>query len=257
MCVLALDFDGVLCDSARETGITGWKAAGTLWGDMAEALPPARLLDAYCRARPVIETGYEAIAVMRLLKDGENPDELLESFSERLPEVVARSGTDAEELKSRYAAIRDRWIQADPQGWLSLSPLYPGTAETLHAIAQGTECYIVTTKQERFVERLLGHNGVHFDAARIYGLDRRMKKEAVLRELMARHPGCPVDFVEDRLGTLKRLLTQPDLASVRLHIACWGYNTEAECREAVGLKIHLLRSFGLEQILNAEYDIDQ
>jgi hypothetical protein len=74
---------------------------------------------------------------------------------------------------------------------------------------------------------------------------------------MARHPGCPVDFVEDRLGTLKRLLTQPDLASVRLHIACWGYNTEAECREAVGLKIHLLRSFGLEQILNAEYDIDQ
>jgi phosphoglycolate phosphatase-like HAD superfamily hydrolase len=205
----------------------------------------------------VIETGYEAIAMMRLLKDGEDPDELLESFPERLPETVVRSGVNAQELKGRYAAIRDRWIQEDPQGWLSLSPLYPGTAETLHAIQQVVECYIITTKQERFVERLLAHHGVHFDAARIFGLDRQMKKEAVLRTLMDRHPGRPIDFVEDRLGTLKRLSTQPELAPVRLHIACWGYNSEAECREAEGLKIHLLKIFSLEEITNAEYDFDQ
>nr|MDJ0806337.1 HAD family hydrolase [Gammaproteobacteria bacterium] len=204
-----------------------------------------------------IETGYEAILMMRLLKDGEDPDELLESFAERLPETIARSGADAEELKGLYSAIRDRWIQEDPLDWLSLSPLYPGTAETLHGIPSGTECYIITTKQERFVERLLAHHDVHFDAERIYGLDRRMKKEAVLRELMARHPGCPIDFVEDRLGTLRRLSTQPDLAPVRRHIACWGYNTETECREAEYLNIHLLKTLSLEQITNAEYDFEQ
>jgi len=255
--VLALDFDGVLCDSARETGITGWKAAGRLWEDMAEALPPERLLEAYCRARPVIDTGYEAILMMRLLKDGDDPDELLEGFQKRLPETLARSGKDKEQLKGLYGAIRDRWIREDPQGWLSLSPLYPGTAETLNAIPTGIECYIITTKEERFVERLLAHNGVQFDAARIYGLDRGMKKEAVLRELMARHAGSQIDFVEDRLGTLKRLSKQPDLASVRLHIASWGYNTEAECREAVRLNIHLLKTFSLAEITNAEYDFDQ
>jgi phosphoglycolate phosphatase-like HAD superfamily hydrolase len=255
--VLALDFDGVLCDSARETGITGWKAAGKLWQDMVEDLPPERLLDAYCRARPVIETGYEAILMMRLLKDGEDPDELLENFPERLPETIERSGVDAQKLKGLYGAIRDRWIKEDPQGWLSLSPLYPGTVETLHAIPKGVECYIVTTKEARFVEQLLAYHSMHFDAARIYGLDRRMKKEAVLRELMVRHTGCPIDFVEDRLGTLKRLSLQKDLAPVRLHIACWGYNTETECREAVALNIHLLRVLSLEQITNAEYDFDQ
>ena len=257
MSVLALDFDGVLCDSARETGITGWKAAGKLWEDMAEALPPERLLDAYCRARPVIETGYEAILMMRLLKDGGDPDALLESFQDRLPETIARSGVDTERLKDLYAGIRDRWIQEDPEGWLSLSPLYPGTAETLNALPPGIDCYIITTKQERFVERLLGYHGVQFDAARIYGLDRRMKKEAVLRELMECHPGGQIDFIEDRLGTLKRLSKQPDLASVRLHIACWGYNTEAECREAEHMNIHLLKTFSPEKILNAEYDFDQ
>jgi phosphoglycolate phosphatase-like HAD superfamily hydrolase len=252
-----LDFDGVLCDSARETGITGWKAGGTLWEDMADDSPPEWLLDAYCRARPVIETGHEAIAMMRLLKDGEDPDELLVSFPKRLPEMVARSGVDTEAMKSLYGTIRDRWIREDPHGWLSLSPLYPGTAEILNALPSGIECYIVTTKQERFVERLLAYHGVQFEAGRIYGLDRGMKKEAVLRELMARHPGRSIDFVEDRLGTLKRLSMQPDLAPVRLHIACWGYNTEAECREAVRFDIHLLKTFSLEEITNAEYDFDQ
>ena len=30
----ALDFDGVICDSAVETAVTGWRVAQTLWDDM-------------------------------------------------------------------------------------------------------------------------------------------------------------------------------------------------------------------------------
>lgn len=257
MSVLALDFDGVLCDSARETGITGWKAAGTLWEDMAEPLPPLPLLDRYCRARPVIETGFEAIAMMRLLKDGEDPDDLLESFPRHLPAAVARSGTDAAGLKQLYAAVRDGWINEDAQGWLSLSPLYPGVAEALNAMPPEVDCCIVTTKQERFVAQLLEHNGVRFAAERIFGLDRGMKKEAVLRGLMEQHSGRQIHFVEDRLATLKRLLAQPDLGPLRLHFACWGYSTDAERRDAARLNIHLLTAFSVAEITNTEHDIDQ
>lgn len=257
MSVLALDFDGVLCDSARETGITGWKAAGTLWDDMAEPLPPGPLLDSYCRARPIIETGFEAILMMRLLKDGKDPEELLETFPQRLQDPIARSGTDAAGLKALYGGIRDRWIRADPQGWLSLSPLYPGVCETLSTLPLETDCYILTTKQERFVQQLLAHNGVHFAAEHIFGLDRGMTKEAVLHELSAHHPGRRIHLVEDRLATLKRVLAQPELAFVQLHIACWGYNTEAECQEAARLKIHLLQALSLADIANTEYDSEQ
>jgi phosphoglycolate phosphatase-like HAD superfamily hydrolase len=257
MSVLALDFDGVLCDSARETGITGWKAAGALWEDMAEPLPPKPLLERYCRARPVIETGYEAIAMMRLIRDGEDPDDLLVSFPQRLPETVARTGTDVAGLKRLYGAVRDAWIQEDARGWLSLSPLYCGTAETLNALPPDTVCCIVTTKQERFVAQLLEYNGVRFASEQIFGLDRGMKKEAVLRGLIKRHPGRPIHFVEDRLATLKRLLAQPDLAALRAHIACWGYNTDAERREAARLNIHLLTALNVAEITNTEHDIDQ
>jgi len=257
MSLFALDFDGVLCDSARETGITGWKAAATLWEDMGEAVPPQSLLERYCRARPVIETGYQAILMMRLLKDGEDPDELLETFPHRMYEVVEKSGTDTAGLKRLYAAVRDRWLQADPQGWLSLSPLYPGTRRVLNGLPPGTDCYIVTTKQERFVAQLLEHNGVCFDAKHIFGLDRGMSKEAVVRRLMAHHPGHPIHLVEDRLATLKRFLARPDLATIRLHMACWGYNTQAERREAMGLKIHLLTALSPPEIANTEYHSDR
>jgi len=257
MSVLALDFDGVLCDSARETGITGWKAAATLWEDMVETLPPQSLLERYCRARPVIETGYQAILMMRLLKDGEDPEALLETFSHRLHEVVERSGTDPAGLTRLYGAVRDRWLLDDPQEWLALSPLYPGTRDSLNALPPGTDCYIVTTKQERFVARLLAHHGVRFDAGHIFGLDRGMSKEAVIRRLMAHHPGRPVHLVEDRLATLKRFLARPDLAVVRLHMACWGYNTKAEQREAMGLKIHLLTARSLPELANMEYHSDR
>jgi len=256
MSVLALDFDGVLCDSARETGITGWKAAGTLWGDMADPLPPEPLLKAYCQTRPVIETGYEAIPMMRLLKDGEDPEDLLETFPARLPEIVERAGMETGGLKRLYGAIRDRWIREDLQDWLALSPLYPGARDILTALPPGTDCYIITTKQERFVEQLLEHNGVHFAAEHLFGLDRRMKKEAVLRRLIEHHPDSRIHFVEDRLATLKRFLTQPDLAAIQLHLACWGYNTERERREAGDLSIHLLRALDLAEIANTEYDSD-
>jgi len=257
MTLLALDFDGVLCDSVRETGISGWKAAGTLWEDMAEPLPPQPLLDGFLRTRPVVETGHDAILMMRLLKDGNDPEDLLETFPQRLQEVVARSGTDAAGLKRLHGEVRDRWFEENPQQWLALSPLYPGAAKALCALPSATDCYIVTTKQERFVRRLLEHNGVHFDAEHIFGLDRGVTKETELRRLMERHPGRPTHLVEDRLLTLRRFLAQPDLAAVRLHIACWGYNTEAERREAVRLKIHLLRGLSLAEIVNTEHDIDQ
>jgi phosphoglycolate phosphatase-like HAD superfamily hydrolase len=252
MTLLALDFDGVLCDSAQETGLTGWKAAGTLWADMAAPMPPQALLDAYCRTRGVLETGYEAILMMRLLADGEDPEDLLETFPQRLQGVIARSGRDVADLKRLYGGARDCWLQDDPQGWLSLSPLYPGAAQILSALPPGTGCCIVTTKEERFVRQLLEYNGIHFAPENIFGLDRGMRKEAILRNLLALQPDRRVHLVEDRLETLKRFLAQPDLALIRLHLACWGYNREAERREAERLKIHLLRALSLAEILSTE-----
>jgi phosphoglycolate phosphatase-like HAD superfamily hydrolase len=257
MSVLALDFDGVLCDSVEETGTAGWKAGGAIWEDMRSEMPPPALLTEYRRARPVIETGFEAILVMRLLLDGEDPHRLLETFSDRLPGVVARTGRDIASLKALFGETRDRWLASAPDQWLAFSPLYPGVARWLIAAGQAQPHYIVTTKETRFVQRILAYNGVAVPEDRIFGLERGRPKDEVLHDLMERHGGRTIYFVEDRLATLKRCLARPDLNRVALRLAGWGYNTAAERGEARRLGIPLWDLDRLLAFQRGENDLDQ
>lgn len=252
MPVLALDFDGVLCDSVDETGTTGWKAGAAIWEDMQPDRPPAELLAAFRRARPAIETGHQAILMMRLLLDGLAPELLLLDFARRESAVLARTGGDVAALKSLFGQTRDRWLAEAPDEWLALSPLYPGVADWLRTWAPSAQGYVVTTKEQRFVERLLSANGVSFPPERIFGLDSGRPKEATLAHLLERYPSETVCFVEDRLATLIRCRGHYELARVAMRLAGWGYNTVSEQHRAEQLSIpvwnldELFRSFDQE-----------
>lgn len=241
MLLVALDFDGVLCDSLLETCITGWKAAGTIWPDMSAPMPPRELIDGYRLTRPIIETGFEAILMMRLLYLGESPGRLLQNFPEKLPDAIRESGRPTGELKQLFGSIRDRWLDEAEDEWVAMSPFYPGICDWLGSRGAKTDCIIITTKEERFVKRLLEANNVAFSGERIFGLDRGLRKEEVIRLLQQQYPNKVIHFVEDRLPTLQRLLGLEALADVRLYLACWGYNSESDRNIAQGLEIELLQ----------------
>lgn len=240
MTLLALDFDGVLCDSVLETAISGWKAGAAIWPDMSAPMPPDELLSAYRSVRPLIETGHEALLMMRLLKDGIDPLELFHGFPERLVRLMEQIGTDHEELQRLYGTVRDRWIEDNAEQWSSLSPLYPGIKKFLGNLPASVAGYIITTKQERFVRRLLDYNGIAFPAEGIFGLERGVPKETVLRRLVTHHPGRRLYFIEDRLATLIRIMGRTQLAAVRLYLADWGYNTDADRKSARESNIPIL-----------------
>nr|VFK56281.1 MAG: Phosphoglycolate phosphatase, HAD superfamily [Candidatus Kentron sp. TUN]VFK60031.1 MAG: Phosphoglycolate phosphatase, HAD superfamily [Candidatus Kentron sp. TUN]VFK69298.1 MAG: Phosphoglycolate phosphatase, HAD superfamily [Candidatus Kentron sp. TUN] len=254
MTLLALDFDGVLCDSMRETAVSGWKAGAMIWPDMPDSMPPDTLLAAYGVARPIVETGYEAILVMRLLKTGRDPLDLLDSFPEHKARLMTQIGRDQAELNRLYGLVRDRRIADDPHGWSAMSPLYPGIKWFLHNLPTSIDSYIITTKQERFVRQLLDYNGVEFPSERIFGLDRRLFKEAILLDLLTHHPNRRLYFIEDRLATLVRIMEHANLATVRLYLADWGYNTHSNRESARELKIPILDLCGLLALTFLEDD---
>nr|VFK11698.1 MAG: Phosphoglycolate phosphatase, HAD superfamily [Candidatus Kentron sp. LPFa] len=253
MTLLALDFDGVLCDSAWETGISAWKAGVALRGENS-SLPPEGLLVAFRQMRPVVEAGHEAVLVMKLLQEGLSPAELLARFPEHGARLMVEMGWDHETLKKAFGAVRDHWIETDADGWSALSPLYPGIDGFLQDPAPGVEIYIITTKQERFVRRLLDYNGIDFPSERIFGLDRGVSKERVLLELSGRYPGRRLCFVEDRLATLVRVMERSDLAMVPLYLADWGYNTASDRESARGLQIPVLDLYGFIALTFLEND---
>jgi len=243
--VYALDFDGVICDSAVETGIAGWKAASCLWPEMPEQCPAA-IVKQFCQIRPVLETGYEAIYVVRLLFNQTSPEDILADFDSLKEALQTQLSQDIDDLKRLFGQTRDRWIHSDPEDWLANNPLFSGLQEKLTRVLRNFPCYIVTTKQERFVQQILSANDIHIPAENIYGLERQLKKDAVLVMLQEKHLKQTIQFIEDRLPPLLDAQKHPKLHNIQLYLADWGYNTEQDRQNA---RQHSIPVIGLEDFL--------
>lgn len=226
--IYALDFDGVICDSAVETAITGWKCAGQIWDDMPGPVPPQSLIDQFRRVRPIIETGYEAILAMRLLHLGETTDAIYSDYAGKTQALMQDAQVTVNDLKKLFGETRDAWIDSALADWVGMNPLFSGISDKLRRLGQHGIWYIITTKQERFVRQILKANQVDLPDAHIFGLDRNMSKQEVLKELLEKHPDQPIHFVEDRLPTLLNVQKNDELASVKLIFALWGYNTDKD-----------------------------
>jgi phosphoglycolate phosphatase-like HAD superfamily hydrolase len=229
----ALDFDGVICDSAVETGITGWKVAHQIWHDMP-SLPNEQDIDNFRLVRPVMETGFEATLIMRLLFQGENPSDLLANFTSKVNDIISCESLSIDDLKQQFGETRDHWIDHDLDEWIEMNPLFDGVANKLRQIGP-KQTYIITTKQERFVDQIFKANKIDFPMSRIFGLDRNMSKTQILADLLAKHKNQTILFVEDRLPTLHNVINDKNLATVSLYFANWGYNTKQDKKEALAI----------------------
>lgn len=225
----ALDFDGVICDSARENGHSAWLCAHELWPEEFPGVKaPDRLLDGFCQMRPYLETGYQSPIIMLMLARNMPLTAFSQDFAQHCVDILQEKGLDRRELVEIFGRQRDRWIAADPDGWLATHRFYAGVIEAMRsAQRRGIDMIIVTTKQERFVERLLHGQNFDFPAAHIYGLERNHKKEYYLEEYM-RAGHHPFGFIEDRFATLVRTAAVPALQPLHLYFAEWGYSTPAE-----------------------------
>ena len=227
----ALDFDGVICHSAVETAMTGWKAAQSLWLDMQQQMISGQHIRQFGGIRPCLEFGSEAVLIMRLLQQGIAMSALCEGYHQQLASLVEAEKLDRDELQILFGDTRDKQIQQDESVWIDNNPLFEGIVEKLKRLDQD-DWFIITTKQERFVKRILQSNGIELDEARIFGLERKLNKQSVLEIFSVDYPERHITFIEDRLPTLLGVMENPRLLSIKLQLVDWGYNTELEREQA-------------------------
>ncbi|RCJ25167.1 haloacid dehalogenase [Nostoc minutum NIES-26] len=231
--ILALDFDGVICDGLIEYFEVAWRAYCQIWSP-ANDTPPDDLALRFYRLRPVIETGWEMPVLIEALVDGIPDEKILQEWVTIAPQILLDNKLQAREIAAKLDNLRDKWITTDLDGWLSLHRFYPGVVEKIKAtIDSEIKLYIITTKEGRFVEQLLQQEGVNLPPAAIFGKEVKRPKYEILRELIqaAENP-VSLWFVEDRLKTLQLVQQQTDLENVKLFLADWGYNTQAERKAA-------------------------
>ncbi|MEA5582447.1 HAD family hydrolase [Nodularia harveyana UHCC-0300] len=241
--ILALDFDGVICDGLIEYFEVAWRTYCYIWSPV-ENTPPDDLALRFYRLRPVIETGWEMPVLIKALVDKISEDSILQEWGKITPQILLENNLQFPKISAALDNFRDEWISTDLDGWLSLHRFYPGVVEKIKlTIASETKLYIVTTKEGRFVQQLLQREGVNLPREAIFGKEVKRPKYETLRELIQKAEKTPVSmwFVEDRIKTLQLVHQQADLADVKLFLADWGYNTQTERKAAQEhQQIHLL-----------------
>ncbi|MDY6938610.1 MAG: HAD family hydrolase [Cyanobacteriota bacterium] len=228
--ILALDFDGVLCNGLIEYFQTAWRTYCQIHS-LENLTPPEGLAESFYRLRPVIETGWEMPVLIQAQLQEIPEAEILQNWGAIAETLVAKYDLDKAAVAAQLDRTRDEWIATDLSGWLSLHRFYPGVVERLKQVIDSEVLpVIVTTKEGRFVRSLLAGEGIELPPDRLFGKETKKPKYQTLRELRDRYTtpeGPPtIWFIEDRLKTLQLVSQQPDLDSVGLFLADWGYNTQ-------------------------------
>jgi hypothetical protein len=255
--ILALDFDGVLCDGMGEYFESSRRAYGRVWGDPP---PSADLFASFQRLRPVILTGWEMPLLLRALAVGIPESTIHDKWEPTRDDLLGRDDASVgrglvprrplrELLETTLDQVRRDWIEADRSDWLSRNTLYCDVADVRRVVGAPHRTPVVTTKEGQFCRWLLDHWGI--EVAEIQGKEAGTHKCDNLRALRTKYEAetgkaLTLWFVEDRLKTLQCVRTHPDLQDVQLFLAEWGYVTEAaktEVRSAEGIRLLTLREF--------------
>ena len=167
--ILALDFDGVICNGLKEYFQTTLRTYQKLWKDDSQN-DLEIWANSFYKLRPVIETGWEMPILLRALVLQYEQDNIESNWHNVCSEIVTKENLNKQQVMSALDGVRDHWIQTDLDNWLALHEFYPGVLEKLGKLLDSsTLLYIVTTKEGRFVKQLLKQQNLSFPEDHIFG----------------------------------------------------------------------------------------
>jgi hypothetical protein len=166
--LVALDFDGVLVDSAAETALSGFAAAKALWPGAAWLTRRLRrpdqlaaLVSNFEQIRPCLETGWESSILLHLLAEGMPNEDIMANFQSGLrDETMAKLNVTKETCNDALKQAREEWIGEDgtSDDWLAAHGFYDGACQSVRDLLSAgrvEDVYVITTKAADFSKRLL------------------------------------------------------------------------------------------------------
>jgi hypothetical protein len=267
--IYALDFDGVLVDSAGETALSGLRGAKILWPsatwtmmischdeiDNEKQQVLSLLTKRFRDIRPVLYVGWESILLVKLILDpteGQPSNEdIMQTFHSVMKDkMMQSSGFSENDFSRAMKDARDTWIAQDnAQNWINTHGYFEGACEAVKVYLQrhgNANIYIITTKAKEFAERLLEQQGLYIgggggagagdrqkllEESHIFGLGSGSKAQVLQSILEERKCDIGV-MVEDNIATLDEIMVSPIRDQVLPVVASWGYTTKEQLQDA-------------------------
>ncbi|HOC43527.1 MAG TPA: HAD family hydrolase [Thermoanaerobaculales bacterium] len=260
MRALALDFDGVLSDSAREvftiavrtyarlhpgSAVVEATLAGPAAADGELDLSAAPTFAAFRQLMPLGSRSEDFGVALHAMELGlELADQAAWDGFHRL--------LDPEWLRAFHLAFyetRDGLRTGDEARWLALYDSYPGLAPFLRRAAGRVALAVATARDAASVDVLLGHLGI----ADLIPSRLRLDKETGIQKTehltaLAERLGIAfsdITFIDDRVNQLERVAP----LGVRPVLAGWGHNTPREHARAASLGFPVAQLDNLDALL--------
>jgi phosphoglycolate phosphatase-like HAD superfamily hydrolase len=229
--LLALDFDGVVSDSAREAFAVARRTYTDLRpGSSLRDAPEEPLWRAFLGLMPLGNRAEDYAAALAAIDAGVDDE-----IADQAAYDAWREAQDAGWLRAfhrRFYEVRTALSEADRDAWLAMLGPYPALLEILRRRAGSCAYAIASAKDRRSVGILLAHYGVAdlFAPELVVDKEAGVTKDAHLAHL-ARLRGldyAEITFVDDKVNHLDTVAP----LGVRCALAAWGYNGPREHRLA-------------------------
>lgn len=240
--VLALDFDGVLWDSAGECFEVGWRAYRELFGS---DLSSAAFKERFLAGRPLARTGEDFYLLLHWLE--QQPELCWSSYGwADLEQARVSQAEPAHRFTRAFYALRAHFREREPALWNSWQGPYTDVLALLRSRAdQFSGVAIATTKDTVSASALLESSDCRWP---VFGKEFSLRKDQQIAAIAQRFEVAPeqVSFLDDVLENLEQVAP----TGARVALASWGYTTEESCAAAQRFGFEVLRISDLEAWLD-------
>jgi phosphoglycolate phosphatase-like HAD superfamily hydrolase len=250
MKLLALDFDGVICDGLREIFLTGYNAylhfhpdtrildGCPLTFEFYDEFGGAKrgLFDLFVRLFPFGNKADSQYVILRAIEGNRKctKDDDFKRFKAKLDPGLLQTYSET------FYEERSRLKDMDYGKWLRMYHIYPGMRENLIALGKRFSLAIATSKDKNSVLAILRANrlGNLFPADSILDKEYGNTKDVQIKLFREKFKLDYQDicFVDDRL----QVIVPVKNLGVNCYLATWAGSTSEQRKEAKALGIGLL-----------------
>ena len=225
--ILALDFDGVICDSIEECMVTSYNAYNDLFVRSTEEID-RQFRSYFYQNRHFVRpaSGYY------ILHEAFNRGIQIKDYNH----FVSLSNSHATEMidfELEFFKKRNS-LKIHSAQWLALHNIYSHVLEFF--AAYDDQAFIVTNKDRDSVEMLLEYFELIKHIKKIYSREDSEDKaelfELLISEVKDERGSEPIVFVDDNVNHLEDLQQYP----IQLYYAAWGYSGPGKAHKYIEIK---------------------
>lgn len=223
--IVALDFDGVICDSADECMVTSWNAYAQLFGTTSRVSGIAELsshhIECYRRNRYLVRPAREYGLLWHLVLSG----------NERIDESTFTAAAIEhspwmKQFETLFFQTRRDLQDKDPEKWIELHNQYTEASECRERLHR-YPLYLVTNKDAHSVALFNQFWNLNIPDENRFTFNSGLSKREALQIIITRNSISPSQlyFVDDHPNHLEDVVS----VGVQCRWASWGYHREIGC----------------------------